>query len=83
MADDRSGIVDSAKTYDENALLNVLGCCSRGADNRRKWLKRQFLDKELPFVPLGNKKIISGYVFNLWIQENSRTWEEWQDEGNP
>ena len=82
MADDRSGVIDSSKTYDETALLDILGCASGGKENRRKWLKRQFIDRSLPFMPLGNKKLISGHKFNLWIQENSRTWEEWQDEGD-
>lgn len=80
MADDRFGVIDSGKTYDEQSLMNLLGCNITKSENRKRWFKRNFIDKKLRFVPIGNRRLISGHDFHLWVQEQSKTADEWQDD---
>ena len=80
MADDRFGVIDSSKVYDETSLLNVLTVGVTGKESRKRYLHRHFIKRNLPFVKIGTKKLISGHLFNLWVQSLSQTFDQWQED---
>lgn len=58
------GIIDDDRVYTTHALARIFGV--KGTDTIERWLA----ELECPVVPLGTRRIVSGYTFRLAIERN-------------
>ena len=68
-ADDRHGVIDSSKTYNQHSLARILGVASP------KWVVQNLIQLGVPHRKVGQNYLISGHEFHLWVQQGSHVWE--------
>src|SRR3954452_10970624 len=75
---ERFGVFDSRKVYTRHAIARILGAINSA--NRCPTSVYQLFQLGMPFFKAGRQYLVSGQELNLWVQKNSKTWEEYQAE---
>jgi hypothetical protein len=73
--DERLGIFDDHKTYNQHSVARILGLADPQAECS-KFVLRKLLHAGLPFAKVGRQFLISGKLLREWVESNSKTWDE-------
>jgi hypothetical protein len=77
VGDDGLGIFDDRQVYNQHAIARLLGL-SLADGECSKFVLRKLLHAGVPFARVGRQYLISGKILNQWVQQQSKTWDEWQ-----